>query len=137
MPFLVESMFPKQTICRVSYIRTLTIKTLETMRARIIFLSFKSRRINFVVSFATPCKITVIISEMQTITFCTFKTLDATNPSQMPPFPTVFALRDIRIHIGTSYHSNNVSNIELPVDYFLSIITILIIPYVDPDDGHI
>ena len=137
MPFLVESMFPKWTIYKVSYMRTLTIEALETMRARITFLSFKSRRINFVISFATPHKITVIISEMRIITFCTFRILDATNSSQMPPFSTVFALRDTRIHIGTSYHSNNVSNIELPVDYFLSVIAILIIPYVDLDDGHI
>ena len=137
IPFLVESMFPKQTIYRVSYMRTLTIEILETMRARIAFLSFKSRRINFVVSFATPCKITVIISEMWTITFCTFRILNTTNPSRMPPFPTVFALRNTRIHIGTSYHSDNISDIKLPVDYFLSVIVILIILYVDPDDGYI
>ena len=130
-------MFPKQTICRVSYIRILTIEILETMRARIAFLSFKSRRINFVISFATPCKIVVIISEMQTITFCTFRTLDVTNPSQILPFLAVFALRNTRIHISASYHSDNVSDIELPVDYFLSVIAILIILYVNPDNGHI
>ena len=79
----------------------------------------------------------VIVSEMWYIAFSTFKPLDTTNPSQMLLFPTVFALRNARIHVSASYHSDNASNIESPVDYFLSIIAILIVPYVDPDNGHI
>jgi len=74
---------------------------------------------------------------MWSIAFSTFRSLDATNPSRIPPFPTVFTLRNTRIHVSAPYHSDNTSNIESPVDYFLSVIVILIVPYVDPDNGYI
>jgi len=43
-------------------VRTLAVKAFEQMRAEFILLGFKLRWINFVVSFATPCEITVVLS---------------------------------------------------------------------------
>jgi len=60
--FLIEAVFPKETIIRVSEVRTLAVKAFEQMRAEFILLGFKPRWINFVVSFATPCEITVVVS---------------------------------------------------------------------------
>jgi len=118
-------------------VRTLTVEILKHIRTRFAFLGFKSRGIYFVVSFIAPCKVIVIVSKMWSIAFSTFRSLDATNPSRIPPFPTVFTLRNTRIHVSAPYHSDNTSNIESPVDYFLSVIVILIVPYVDPDNGYI
>jgi len=81
VPLLVESMLPKRTIYRVSQVRTLTVETLEHVRTRFTFLGFKSRGIYFVVSFTAPRKVAVIVSEMWSIAFSTFRPLDATNPS--------------------------------------------------------
>jgi len=55
----------------------------------------------------------------------------------MTPLSTILALRDTRIHVGTSHHCNDTSYIEMPVNDFLSIVTILGIPYVNPDDSHV
>ena len=52
-------------------------------------------------------------------------------------FPTILALRNARVHVGTSYHSDYVSDVKSPVDYFLGIVAILVVPDIDPDNHHI
>jgi len=47
--------------------------------------------------------------------------------------PTILALRDARVYIGTPHHSGYVSNIKSPVDNFLGIVAILVVPDIDPD----
>jgi len=51
--------------------------------------------------------------------------------------PTILALRDARVHIGTPYHSDYVSNIKLPVDNFLGIVAILVVPDIGPNYCYI
>ena len=111
---LVETVFPERTFYRVSDMRTLTIKILEQVWAWFALLGFKLRRVKFIISFTTPCKVMMIISKMQPIVFGIFWTLNTANPCHMPPFPTIFALRNVWVHVGTPHHSNNTSNIELP-----------------------
>ena len=41
------------------------------------------------------------------------------------------------VHVGSSYHSNEASDIEASVDDFLSIWSTLSVPNVDPNDGHV
>ena len=50
---------------------------------------------------------------------------------------TVLALRNTRIHVGTSHHCNDTSYIETSVNNFLCIVTILGIPYVNPDNSYV
>ena len=55
----------------------------------------------------------------------------------MTPLPTILTLRDTRVHVSTSNCSDYVSNVETPVDKFLGIVTILVVPNVDPDYYHV
>jgi len=55
----------------------------------------------------------------------------------MISLPTILALRNARVYVGTSNHSDNVSNVKLPVDNFLGIVAVLVVPDVNPDYCHI
>jgi len=74
---------------------------------------------------------------MRAIAFYAFRSLDIANPCQMTSLPTILALRNTRIHVGAPHHRNDTSYIEAPVNNFLSIVTILDIPYINPDDSHV
>jgi len=67
VPLLVEMVFPEWTFYRVSIMRTLTVETLEQMWAWFAFLGFQSGRVEFIVSFTTPCKVIMIVSKMRSI----------------------------------------------------------------------
>ena len=71
------------------------------------------------------------------ITLNAFGLLDTTNTGCVSPFPAIFALQDIWIHIYSTYSSNKASNIEVSVDNCLSFGTVLCIPDFDPDYSHI
>ena len=55
----------------------------------------------------------------------------------MFPFPAILTLWDSQVHVCSSYCGNKAFHIEVSVDYFSHIGTILYVPYVNPDDGHI
>ena len=55
----------------------------------------------------------------------------------MTPLLTILALRDTRIHVGASHHHDDTSYIETSVNNFLSIVTVLGIPFVNPDNSHV
>jgi len=55
----------------------------------------------------------------------------------MIPLPTILTLRNTRIYVGAPYHCSDTSYIEAPVNNFLSIATVLGIPYVNPDNSHV
>ena len=79
----------------------------------------------------------MVISKIWPIAFGVFRTLNTANSCYVSLFPTIFALRSAWVHVSTSHHSNDTSNIELPIDDFFSIITILYIPYINSDNSHI
>ena len=78
-----------------------------------------------------------MFSYMKAIAFYAFRSLDMANPYQITPLPIILILRDTRIHVGAPHCRNNTSYIEVPVNNFLSIITVLGIPYVNPDDSYV
>ena len=116
---------------------TFVIEILEYVRVRIALLSFESRRIRFGVSFTIPSKLTVKFSHMRAVVFYAFGSLDMAYLCQMTPLPTILILRDTRIHVGVPYHRNDTFYIEISVNDFLSIVTILGIPYINPDNSHV
>ena len=116
---------------------TSAVKALEHVRARVALLSFRPKRVRFGGSFTTPSKLAMMFSYMRAIAFYTFGSLDMAYPCQMTPLPTILALRDTRIHVGTSHCCNDTSYIETSVNNFLSIVTVSSIPYVNPDNSHV
>ena len=92
---LVETVFLEWTFHRISTMRTLTVEILEWMWAWFTLLGFQSRRVEFIVSFTTLCKVTMIVSKMRPITFGTFWVLNSTDPTKCPHFQQF-------LHWGTS-----------------------------------
>ena len=72
------------------------------MGAWIAFLGFKSGRIKFGVSFATPAKFPMVFGFVRTIALNTFRSLDATRECGVAPLPAVLALGNSRIHVSAS-----------------------------------
>jgi len=116
---------------------TSAVKALEHVRARVTLLSFGPRRVRFGVSFTTPSKLVMMFSHMRAIAFYTFGSLDMAYPCQMTPLLIILVLRNTRIYVGTFHHHDNTSYIETSVNNFLSIVTVLGIPYVNPDNSHV
>jgi len=53
------------------------------------------------------------------------------------PFPALFALRNTWIHVGAPYGSDDIPHVELSVNDFFSVITILSVPNINPDNCHV
>jgi len=88
---------------------TFTVKALECVRARVALLSFEPRRVQFGVSFTTPSKLAMMFSQIRAIAFYAFGSLDMAHFYQMTPLPTILALRDTRIHVGTLHCRDDTS----------------------------
>jgi len=71
------------------------------------------------------------------VAFYTFGPLNTTNPCYMSPFSAILTLRDSWVHVCSLYCSDKASHVEVSVDDFSRVGTILCVPYVDPDDNHI
>ena len=82
-------------------------------------------------------KVTIVFSEIETITFHTFSFLNMTYSCHMSPLPTVLILWYAWIHIYISNCCDVATNIESSVNDFLSIWSVLSIPNVYPNDGHV
>jgi len=74
---------------------------------------------------------------MRPITLDTLGPLDATNTCYVSLLPTVLILWDTQVHISTIYCSNEISHVEMLIDDSFGSRTILSIPDIDPDDGHV
>jgi len=133
MPLMIESMFPKWTMDRVSLVISFTIRALERMRARFTLPGFKSRRISFVVSFTTPTELSMMFQLVRAVTFNTFCSLNPARQGGMTPFPAILTKRDARVHVCTSDGGDGVSYIETPVNEHFRILAALNVPNVNPN----
>ena len=116
LPLSIEMVFPEQALNRISLVITSTVQTLEWVGTWFSLLGFKSWRICFLVCFATPSKFTVVLWFVGAITFDTLRPLDPARESWVTLSPTIFALRDSRIGVGTSNCSDERSNVETSID---------------------
>jgi len=60
-----------------------------------------------------------------------------TSKGRVTLFPTIVTLRNAGIHVGAPYCSDIPTTIEGVIDEHFGLGTILGIPYVDPDNGHV
>jgi len=114
-----------------------TIGALERMRTRFALLGFKSRRISFIVSFATPTELSVVFRLVRAITFNAFCSLDPARKDGVTPFPAILTKQDAGIHVCTSDGGDEVSYIETPVNEHFRILTALDVPNIDSDQSHV
>jgi len=133
MPLTIESMSPKWTMNGVSLVISFTIGALERMRARFALLGFKSRRIGFIVSLATPTELSMMFRLVRAVAFNAFSSLNPARQGGVTPFPAILTKRDARVHVCTSDSGGGVSYVETPVNKHFCILTALNVPNVDPD----
>ena len=74
---------------------------------------------------------------MRPIVLDTLGPLDVTNTHCMSPLPIVLTLWDIWVHISTMYYSDETPHVEMLIDDSFGLRTILSIPDIDLDDGHV
>ena len=53
---------------------------------------------------------------MRSIAFLAFRFIDTICECRMSPFPAIFALRNARVHVGTSHCGNVATNIKASVN---------------------
>ena len=131
MPLSVKPVLPEQTSYWIHLMLSLTIGTFKGVQTQFTFFGFKMWRINFVVHFATPTKFTVILWLVRSVALYTFQALNSARKSWMTLFPTVFTLRNTRVHISHSNCYNIPSDIEAPINKALSLDSTLGIPNVN------
>ena len=68
----VKVVFPEWTFFVISYVVPFAIDILECVRAWFILFSFKSRWVDFRVSFITSCYVSMVFEFMRATTFLTF-----------------------------------------------------------------
>ena len=116
MPLPVKSVPPERTQVGVSLMITTAIRAFERMRAQFAFLGFQPWWVNLGVSFATPAKFSVVFRFVWAVTFDTFGSLDFARECYVAPLPTVFALWNSRVYVGSSDSHNEITDVEISVD---------------------
>ena len=74
---------------------------------------------------------------MRPIAFGTLRPLNAANPYHMTLLPTILVLRNLQVHIGSPYSSDDASNVKTSVNDFFCICAILDIPDIDLYNSHV
>jgi len=65
------------------------------------------------------------------------RVLDSIGYCYMFPLPTIFALRDIRVHVGSSNGGNKLLYIKTPVNKTFGLTPTLNIPNINLDNRHV
>ena len=78
-----------------------------------------------------------MFNSIRAIAFLAFITVNMASKSGMTPLPTILALENTRIYVGSSNSSNMMSYIETSVNKAFSFHIILRIPGIDLNDSHI
>jgi len=114
MPISIETVVPVWTTIAVRLVITFAVHAFEDMRTWFTFLG--SCSICFLVLHATPCFLSVVFGHMSSIAFGTPGDMRAAAKRRMTPLPTVLALQNTWVHIGTFDSSNESSNVEATID---------------------
>ena len=137
MPFFIELIFPEWTCYCICLMLSMAVHIFEGVPTQFAFFGFEVWRINFIVRFAVPSEFIVIFWLVRSVTLYAFWALSSARESRMTPLPTVFTLRNARVHISHSNCRNIPSDIETLINKAFSLDSTLCIPNVDPHNGHI
>ena len=127
----IETVAPVRTAIAIRLMVSFAIHAFEDIRARLTI--FGGRLVCFFVVHATPCFFSVVFGRVSSVALGASRDMRMTAECQVAPLPTVLALRDTWVCVGTSNSSNVASNIEVSVDDVLSYRTTLGIPDVHPN----
>ena len=113
------------------------VRTIEWMRTQFTFLYFKVRRICLWVSFATLAELIMVFGFVGPVVLNVFGLLDSIQECGMTPFPAIFTLWNLRVHISISNSCNEPTDVEALVNKSLGFTVTLDIPYIDPNNRHV
>jgi len=99
-----------------------------------VFFDLEARRIDLFICFATPCKLMVVLSLVRVIALDKFSSLDIVGQCCVSSLLAVLALRNTRIHFGSSNCRDVPPYIEAFVNKTFHLTTTLNVPNVNPDD---
>jgi len=111
-----------------------TVGALGGMQTWFAFFYLKVRGISFLIHFTIPSKLMMVFSLVRAIAL---GALDTVGHSHMSPLPAILALRDARVHVGSSNSYNKPPYIETPVNKTFSLASALNIPDINPNNRHI
>jgi len=74
---------------------------------------------------------------ISTIALDTLGPLNTTNICYVSPLPIVLTLQNIQVHISITYYNDETFHIEVSIDDSFGLGTILSVPDVNLDDGHV
>ena len=114
VPISIEMVAPIQTTIAVCLMIPFAVHAFEDVRTWLVFLGGCS--ICFLVVHATPHFLSVVFGSMSSIALGTPGDMRTATKCQMSPLPTVLALQDTWVHIGTFDSSNEMSDVEAMID---------------------
>ena len=117
MPILVETITPIWTTIAIHLMVSLAVHAFEDMRTQLSF--FGSCMIQLLVFHAVPCFLSVMFGDVSSIALGTSGDMRSIAECHMVLFLTVLALWNTRVHIGTLNSHDELSDVELMVDYVL------------------
>ena len=116
VPLSIESVSPKRTLIGVCLMVTAAIRALEWTGTGFAFLGFQPWRVHLGISFATPSKFAMMFGFVWSIAFNTFGALNSAWKGCVSPLPTIIALGDAGVHVGSLDGRNVVPDVETSVD---------------------
>jgi len=122
---LVKLVFPEETVINVCLMFVFAVHILERISIRFLFLCFKPQRISFEISFATSYYFSVMFQFVWTIAFLILWSMHVTCIYSTTLLLVVFVLRNTRVYICFSNHSNISFYIKIPVNKAFCFCTIL------------
>ena len=125
VPIFIEMVLPVWTCVTVYLMILFAVYALEGVGTGLTLLCLEPQKIGFQVFFATLCLLLVVLRFVRSIAFDTSGSMCSACYSQVSPLLVVLALRDSKIHVGTTYSGNKVSNVKTTVDDWLSFGTVL------------
>jgi len=114
-----------------------TVGALGGMQTWFAFFYLKVRRISFLIHFTILSKLMMVFSLVRAIALDALGALNTVGHSHMSPLPAILALRDARVHVGSSNSHNKPPYIETPVNKTFSLASALNIPDINPNNQHI
>jgi len=116
---------------------SMTVGALEGMWTLFTFFCLEAREISFLIHFATPPELTMVFSLVRAIALDALGAMDMAGHSHISPLPTILALRDVRVHVGSLNSCNKPPYLETSVNKTFSLTSTLNIPDVNPNNQYI
>ena len=115
----------------------MTIRVFERIWAESTCFHFEARGISPLICLATPSVLMMVFSLIRAIALDTPEALDIAWHGSISPLPTILALGDAWIHIGSSNSCDKSSYIKASINKTFSLTTTLNISNINPNNWHI